>query len=200
MTDTRTIRPAADDHDVAHAADLITRSFDHLAANRYLVPADEHRLPILRAYFHLLTEHAARGAGEVLLTDGAVLVWFDRTTETAPPEHYEHRLAELAGDHLPRFQEIEKLLDYHHPNEPHWHLAFLAVEPDQWGHGLGNQLMNHAVARLDEQDTACYLEAASPDNHRLYRRHGFTDMTPSVLQVADGTPVFHRMWRPARPR
>ena len=200
MTGTRTIRTATDERDVAHAADLIARSFDHLDANRYLVPDDTHRLPILRRYFHTLTEHAARGAGEVLLTDGAVLVSFDRTEEPAPPPNYEQQLAETAGEHLTRFQEIEDLLDAHHPAEPHWHLAFMAVEPDQQGQGLGNLLMSHVLTRIDHSGAAAYLEATNPDNQRLYRRHGFTDMTPCTLHVNDGTPVFHRMWRPPRPR
>jgi ribosomal protein S18 acetylase RimI-like enzyme len=199
MTDVPAIRAAADERDVEHAADLITRSFDHLAANRYLVPDAATRLPVLQQYFHILTEHAAHGAGEVLLTDGAVLVTFDRTTDAGPPPDYDRRLADLAGSHLPRFLQIEQLLDKHHPDDPHWHLAFMAVEPDHRRRGLGNQLMAHALARVDALGVPAYLEATNPDNQRLYRRHGFTDMDTAPLKLDDGTPLFYRMWRTAQP-
>ncbi len=194
MSDTLTIRPAADDADVRHAADVIARSFDHLGANRYLIPDSRQRLPIMREYFGILVEHAARGAGEVLLTDGAVAVWFDRTTEPAEPDRYEQRLTEITGEHLARFHELDKLLESHHPAEPHWHLALLAVEPARWGQGLGSALMNHTHTRLDQHGTAAFLEASSPDSQRVYRRHGYTDMTPSAIRLGDGTP-FYRMWR-----
>jgi ribosomal protein S18 acetylase RimI-like enzyme len=199
MTDTLAIRPAADDADVAHAADVIARSFDHLGANQYLIPDDARRVPIMREFFHLLTEHAVRGAGDVLLTDGAVAVWFDRTTEPGEPEGFEQRLAEAAGEHIERFHELDKLLETHRPSEPHWHLAFLAVEPGQWGQGRGSALMRHTHARLDQQGTAAYLEASNPDSQRLYRRHGYTDLDPTAIHLSDGTP-FYRMWRPAQPR
>lgn len=199
MTDTHTIRAAAGDADVAHAADLIARAFDHLAANHYLVADPPRRLPVMREFFRLLTDHAARGAGEVWLTDGGVAVWFDRTTEPAEPENYEQRLAEATGEHLPRFQELDTLFEAHHPSEPHWHLAFLAVEPERWGHGVGSALMEHTHARLDEQGVAAYLEATNPDNQRVYHRHGYTDMEPSLIHLGDGT-AFYRMWRPATPR
>jgi hypothetical protein len=77
MTDI-TIRMATDDNDVAWAADLIARSFDHLAANHYLVPDDDQRVPVMREYFLLLSEHAAQGAGEVLVTEDAVVRQHDR--------------------------------------------------------------------------------------------------------------------------
>jgi ribosomal protein S18 acetylase RimI-like enzyme len=191
------IRVAADDRDVTYAADLITRAFDHLGPNRYLVPDDTQRLSILGDYFRILTEHAARGAGEVLLTDGAVAVWFDRTTEPTEPTDYEKQLTAIAGEHLDRFREVDQLLETHHPTDPHWHLAFLAVEPDRQGRGLGSTLMNHTHARLDHQGTAAFLEATNPDNQRIYRRHGYTTMNPPVVRLGDGTP-FYRMWRAPR--
>ncbi len=199
MTGTPAIRPAGDDADVRHVADVVARSFDHLGANQYLIPDSRQRLPIMREYFGILVEHAARGAGEVLLTDGAVAVWFDRTTEPAEPQGYGQRLADAAGEHLERFHELDKLLEFHHPTDPHWHLAFLAVEPGRWGQGLGSALMNHTHARLDQHGAAAYLEASNPDGQRLYRRHGYTDMTPPAIHLSDGTP-FYRMWRPAPPR
>ncbi|GAB3810619.1 GNAT family N-acetyltransferase [Micromonospora zhanjiangensis] len=197
MTTPTTIQRVTDADDVRLAADLIARSFDHLDANHYLVPDPDRRLPVMRDFFHLLTAHAADGAGEVLLTAdrSATAVWFDRTAEPSAPADYEQRLADLAGPHLHRFTELDELFDGNHPEEPHWHLAFLAVEPARWGQGLGSALMRQTHTRLDEQGLAAYLEATNPDNQRVYRRHGYAEMTPSAIRLTDGTP-FYRMWRP----
>jgi ribosomal protein S18 acetylase RimI-like enzyme len=126
----------------------------------------------------------------------AAAVWFDRTGEPSEPENYEKRLAELAGEHLGRFEHLDRQMDAYHPNDPHWHLLFLAVHPDRWRHGHGSALMHYTHARLDAEDTAAYLEATNEQNRRLYRRHGYTDMNPPTIAVSRDTSLY-RMWRPA---
>jgi GNAT superfamily N-acetyltransferase len=192
------IRPASGDAELYAAADLIALSFDHLDANRYLVPEATDRLPVMRHFFHILVEHAADGNGEVLRTDdgSAVAVWFDRTREPVEPRDYEQRLKNGAGHYVERFDALDTLLETHHPDEQHWHLAFLAVHPQRWGTGLGSALMQHTHDRLDRQGAPAYLEATNDDNRRVYRRHGYEDMQPGVIELPDGTP-FYRMWRPA---
>ncbi len=198
MTTAITIRPADSAADVDAVADLIALSFNHLPACQYLVPKDSDRLLIMRDFFHLLTEHAADGNGEVLLTaDGtAAAVWFDRTRELPEPRSYEKRLAYATGEYVDRFNALDQLFDEHHPGDEHWHLAFLAVHPTQWGNGIGSALMNHTHSRLDRDGIPAYLEATNDDNCRVYQRHGYQDMNPLGIHLPDGTP-FYRMWRPA---
>jgi ribosomal protein S18 acetylase RimI-like enzyme len=199
MTDTPLkVRRPADDREIAAVADLVARSFDHLAANRYLVSDPAERLPRMREFFRIGTDHAAKGHGEVVFTEDltGAAVWFDRTRPPAEPADYEQRLAAAGGDHLPRFHELDELLEGHHPEEPHWHLAFLAVDPANWGQGIGGSLMRHTLDRLDLDGVPAYLEATNDDNRRLYRSHGFHDLTPAEIHLGDGTP-FYRMWRPA---
>ena len=194
MTIAPAIRPALDDQEVAAAADLIALSFDHLGANHYLVPVESERLTVMRAFFLAETERAANGAGQVLVTEDAVAVWFDRTRQHPLPEGYEEKFAAAVGPHLERFGELDELFEANHPAEPHWHLAFLAVHPERWGHGLGSALMRHTHARLDAEGLPAYLEATNADNQRVYKRHGYEDMEPSAILLGDGTPFF-RMWR-----
>jgi ribosomal protein S18 acetylase RimI-like enzyme len=177
---------------------FISESFDHLEADHFLVPDEARRTEVMGRYFGMLAESAAGGAGEVLriVDDGATAacaVWFDRTREGEPWDEYEQLLAEVAGVHLPRFQQLDEAFDALHPHEPHWHLAFLAVRPDRWGHGLGTTLLDHTHARLDASGTAAYLEATNEDNARLYRKHGYAEMTPAIIEV--GPVKFRRMWR-----
>lgn len=197
-TSTPALRLAGPD-DVDLVADLIAHAFDTLAVIHYLVPDPDRRRPVTREWYRLYVAHAIGGAGQVVMTDdaSAAAVWFDRTAEPSEPEDYAKHLADLAGDHLPQFEHLDRQMDAHHPNTPHWHLLFLAVHPNRWNQGLGSTLMNHTHTRLDAEGTAAYLEATGLDNRRLYHRHGYTDMNPPAIAVTDDVPL-HRMWRPAQ--
>ncbi|GIE99479.1 GNAT family N-acetyltransferase [Paractinoplanes rishiriensis] len=189
----------AADGDIDRVADLITDAFDHLTVIHFLVRDPARRRPVVRDWYRLWVEHAISGAGQVVMTEAgdAAAVWFDRTGTAGEPEDYTRRLTALAGDDLSRFEHLDAQMDAHHPGEAHWHLLFLAVRPDRQNRGLGGALMQHTHARLDDAGTAAYLEATGEDNRRLYRRHGYIDMTPATLPVAPGIRLY-RMWRPAQ--
>lgn len=185
--------------DIDRVADLVTDAFDHLEVIHFLVPDPQRRRPVVRDWYRLWVEHAIGGAGQVVMTEAgdAAAVWFDRTGESGEPDGYTKRLTELAGPNLDRFEHLDTQMDAHHPGEPHWHLLFLAVHPDRQNRGLGSGLMDETHTRLDAQGTAAYLEATGENNRRLYRRHGYVDMTPAAIPVAPGIRLF-RMWRPAQ--
>ena len=81
--------------------------------------------------------------------------------DTAKPEHLD--------DLLGTFEQMEQS----HPEEPHWYLAMIGVEPNAQRRGLGTDLMRHAVARCDQDGALAYLESSNPRNISLYLRHGF---------------------------
>jgi GNAT superfamily N-acetyltransferase len=201
MTTTTADLRIAGPGDIDAVADLVADAFDHLNVIHYLVPDPSRRRTVTRDWYRLHVEHAIGGAGQVVRTEdgAAAAVWFDRTGEPSEPEDYAKRLADLAGEHLSRFEHLDRQMDTHHPTGPHWHLLFLAVHPDRWNQGLGSTLMNDTHARLDADGIPAYLEATSVDNRRLYRRHGYTDMTPPTIAVSDSIGLY-RMWRPAQNR
>jgi ribosomal protein S18 acetylase RimI-like enzyme len=75
-----------------------------------------------------------------------------------------------------------------HPHEPHWHLAFIGVDPTHQGRGIGAALLRHALARIDEQSSHSYLESSNPANIPLYQRHGFEVIRE--IRVGGSPPVF----------
>jgi ribosomal protein S18 acetylase RimI-like enzyme len=81
--------------------------------------------------------------------------------DTAKPEHLDDLLA-----------TFEKMGESH-PEEPHWYLPLIGVEPNAQGKGLGEALMRHAVLRCDRERELAYLESTNPRNISLYLRHGF---------------------------
>lgn len=67
---------------------------------------------------------------------------------------------------------FEALEDYH-PDEPHWHLPAIGVEPTQQRKGFGSGLLEARLARCDKEGVPAYLESTNPANVSLYLRHGF---------------------------
>jgi GNAT superfamily N-acetyltransferase len=102
--------------------------------------------------------------------------------DTAQPDHLEDLLA-----------TFEKMAQWH-PEEPHWYLPMIGVEPAAQGKGLGAELMRHAVARCDQERSLAYLESANPRNISLYLRHGFEVM--GEFHVGNGPLVTPMLRRP----
>jgi ribosomal protein S18 acetylase RimI-like enzyme len=106
--------------------------------------------------------------------------------DTADPQ----RLADVLGT-------FEKMAQSH-PEDPHWYLPMIGVEPTAQGRGLGAELMRHAVARCDEEEALAYLESSNPRNISLYLRFGFEVIGEIRIGAA---PVITPMVRePRRPR
>ena len=102
--------------------------------------------------------------------------------DTAKPEHLDDLLATL-----------EKMEEWH-PEEPHWHLPIVGVEPNAQGNGLGGALMRHGVARCDQEGALAYLESSNPKNISLYERHGFEVM--GEIQIGAGPLVTPMLRQP----
>lgn len=98
-----------------------------------------------------------------------------------------HRLPDL----LATFERM----DESHPEERHWYLPLIGVDPNAQGSGLGGALMHHAVAHFDREGALAYLESSNPRNISLYERHGF-EVMGEIQQGA--APVVTPMLR--RPR
>ena len=81
-----------------------------------------------------------------------------------------------------------------HPEEPHWHLAFIGVDPAHQGRGLGAALLAHTLERIDQQHLHAYLESSNRANISLYRRHGFDVIRE--IRVGGSPPVFPMLRRP----
>ena len=102
--------------------------------------------------------------------------------ETVVPEHLD--------DLLGTFGEME----HSHPEEPHWYLPMIGVEPHAQGRGLGGELMDQALARCDRDGALAYLESSNPRNIPFYRRHGFEILRE--IRVGAAPPVIPMIRRP----
>ncbi len=96
---------------------------------------------------------------------------------------------------LPVLGEVGEAIAAYHPEEPHWYLAMIGVDPARQGRGYGSAILRESLRRCDEEGVIAYLESSNPKNVPLYERHGFEVM--GFVQPGD-FPGIHPMVR--RPR
>lgn len=92
------------------------------------------------------------------------------------------------------FATFEQMGSYH-PDEPCWHLAFIAVDPSRQGKGLGSALLGEGLRQCERDGMPAYLESTNPANLSLYRRHGFEQI--GLIDTGRAPPLFP-MIRPSR--
>jgi ribosomal protein S18 acetylase RimI-like enzyme len=90
---------------------------------------------------------------------------------------------------------FEKMSDYH-PNEPHWYLPLLGVDPLHHSKGLGSALLQHALNICDQDNKYAYLESSNPRNISLYERHGFELL--GTIQVNTSPSIFPMLRKPRK--
>jgi ribosomal protein S18 acetylase RimI-like enzyme len=89
---------------------------------------------------------------------------------------------------------FEQMATYH-PEEAHWYLPLIGVDPAHQGQGHGDALMRHAIEQIDCEKAPAYLESSNPRNIPFYRRYGFEEL--GAIQ-AGSSPTLIPMLRRAR--
>jgi len=102
--------------------------------------------------------------------------------DTAEPKHLDDLLA--------TFEAMGKA----HPNEAHWYLPQIGVDPHAQGEGIGAALMRHALTRCDEEGVLAYLEASKAENVPFYQRYGFE--VTGEIQIGAAPPVMPMIRKP----
>jgi GNAT superfamily N-acetyltransferase len=110
-------------------------------------------------------------------------VWFDHTSPPAPIPDYDRRLAEACGGSLARFQRLDRIMDEHHPHDPHHYVALVGVRKERRGNGIATAMLRRHHRVLDRDGVPAYLEAVSPETAGLY------------AALDEGGPYLYPMWR-----
>ena len=97
----------------------------------------------------------------------------------------------------PLHQDLFAVFDQmgrYHPQEPHWYLPLIGVDPCHQGKGYGAALMHHALLPCDRDHLPAYLESSNPKNIPLYERHGFAVL--GTIQVGTSPTIFPMLRTP----
>jgi len=103
-------------------------------------------------------------------------------------------MAHAAPEKLEVMGQVAEGMGRYHPEEPHWYLSMIGVDPARQGLGLGSAMLAESLRQCDKDGTIAYLESSNPRNIPLYERHGFEVM--GVVQPGD-FPGLYPMLRPA---
>ncbi|MBM1172856.1 GNAT family N-acetyltransferase [Microvirga arabica] len=97
----------------------------------------------------------------------AVALWLPpgiQPDEEALMAHFQRTVPEQEHDAL--FSVFEQMGQYH-PDEPHWYLPLIGVDPAQQGKGYGSALLKHALRLCDEDGRGarkvCAINLGEPD-------------------------------------
>jgi ribosomal protein S18 acetylase RimI-like enzyme len=109
-----------------------------------------------------------------------------------PPEVWALDVPGPDATDMERFLHMGSILAAHDPEEPHWHVGPVGVEPGVQGMGIGKSAMGLLCDELDARHRVAWLETDKPENVRFYGGLGF--------EVVEEAPIFSaRNWFMRRP-
>ena len=159
------------------------------------------RAEALEQFFFWLLRTRAIPFGETWMGDGVAAAWLPPDAPASPGGFFDQlrllpMFVRLCGfPRLGRGSAMGESMEKHHPHDPHFYLAFIAVAPRLQGLGLGGAMMEASLKHIDETGAAAYLENSNPRNTRLYERFGFR----TRRNIAPpGAPPLMAMWRPGQ--
>ena len=166
----------------------IVLAFSVDPAARWTYPAPENYLKHFPDLVRIFGRRAFEcGTAHFIGDVQAAAMWLPpgvQPDEEALMAHFQRTVPEQDQDTL--FAVFEQMGQYH-PDEPHWYLPLIGVDPAQQGKGYGSALLKHALRRCDDDGTPAYLESSNPENIPLYRRHGFEVL--GTIQVGSSPPI-----------
>lgn len=191
----------ATDGDRKQVATTLARAFADDPILSWLATPKNYARGSERAFSAILRTSYMPKAEVYSAGDGkAVLIW-------VPPDKWKGPATDalrllpayraMSGRRLPRVLKLVTAMEKRHGqiDEPHWYIPFIGVDPAAQGKGFGSTLLQHVLAKADDEGRPAYLEATSPRNRLLYHRHGFEPV--GELRVDDSPPLTP-MWRTPR--
>ena len=96
---------------------------------------------------------------------------------------------EFSDDEGARYEAMWDWISEHMPEEPHWFLDHIGVDPDQQGRGIGGALVRLGLEWSRHDGVPAFLETANPVNVPLYEHFGFR-----VVEDADAPREGPHIW------
>ncbi|NTV96859.1 MAG: GNAT family N-acetyltransferase [Thiobacillus sp.] len=157
----------------------LSRAFADDPHFNWIVRQDKGRTEALKQLFELLLAELLGHHGTVLASADlkAAAIWF-------PPRGQSLGLIDQIGvawrfvgitgwRHFPSRAYGLNRMAWRQPDQPHYFLQTLGVDPDRQGYGYGTALLRAFTRQCDADRTLAYLETSKPDNVRFYEGHGF---------------------------
>lgn len=180
------------------------RAFHLLTLAFAVDPASRWFFPDAAVYAGCFGAYSEAYGGKAFECDSAffagdldgVALWYPPAVEQEVDKIGEVLLANMTMDRLGLLADAVAKVTAHHPEDPYWYLAMLAVDPARQRQGIASALLEETLRRVDAERKPAFLETGNPANLPLYERFGF-----EVLEeVPCGSDLsLYPMLRSARP-
>ena len=159
----------------------------------------EDFLPTAQGYFHADLREHLRSHKVIVSNDGmAASTWVapnsGKTSVVAMARMVPGSIR-FFGAQTPRAIRTLDHLEAMQPDEPHWYLGSIGVDPTAQGSGYGTTLMLLGLAACDAAEEPCYLETAKETNLPFYKRFGFSVIGTFRADSKERGPQMWQMWR-----
>lgn len=188
--------------DFERTIDVMARAFDDDPVMNFIAKQDGHRSQRIRRFIQLGLTNLTFPYGETYVAEG-----FEGAMFWNPPGGRPHgllndlklmpamvRIAGLSG--LRQAIGALDMMEKKHPEEPHYYLLAIGVDPPFQGQGVGTQMAAPILTRCDHEGVPAYLESSKERNVPLYERWGFKVV--ETVELPKGGPRVWRMWRDPR--
>jgi ribosomal protein S18 acetylase RimI-like enzyme len=100
----------------------------------------------------------------------------------------------VSEERLPEVFGMFEQMGAFHPNEPHWYLPMIGVDPKEQGRGCGTALLSPVLEYCDRNGLPAYLESTNPRNISLYERFRFKPV--GRIQTRTSPPIIPMLRQP----
>ncbi len=177
-------------------AGTLARAFADDPVMNWIFADPETRFENITTFMRIACERSISvGHAYEVLGGGGAALW-------CPPEvrfftdemglTFYEMLQAISDDHAQLVLAGLKPMGESHPDEPHFYLADVGVEPGAQGNGYGATLVDRVLRTCDNEGIVAYLESSNPRNLSLYERAGFE--VSAEIQLPEG-PVLRPMVR-----
>ena len=154
----------------------LVQSFAREPFHQWMVPDPDRWVEKAPGYFRAYIKMILRdGRAETARDGAAVALWLAPNKPGGLLSRLQLPLVlwRLAGTKFKQVWEVIPKIDQNRPQEPHWYLDMLGVDPSHARQGVGSALLENGIARSDAAKLPVYLDAMSADNVTFYERHEF---------------------------
>lgn len=174
---------------------VLTLAFADDPACRRLYPDPTQYLKFFPEFVRLYGGQAFdHGGAHIIAGYRGAALWIPPTVhpDDAALEQLLERSVEDAAK--PELFDVYATMKSHHPQEPHWFLPLIGIDPSMQGKGLGMSLMAYGLTACDRDRMPAYLDSTHPRNIPFYERFGFELL--ATIEIGKHPPVYPMLRRP----
>ena len=185
--------------DVRELSLVLARAFEEDPFMSWLFPAPTYRLKLVQAWMRVEVANALEmdASWVSMISDEIVAgtIWSPPGRDLHESGTFSQLWYLVLGANPDRTSDLAQglsMIGSSHPEEPHFYLNTVGVQPSLAGQGHGGAIIGHTLDLADVDGQPCYLESSSPRNIPLYERLGFEVIQEIALPNG---PKMWGMWR-----